>query len=79
MSKPTVAVQVTERELAYLSRLAGFPSYRFPHLQDKLAAAGKDMREAKRDNNRANKVARKEREANKPLPTQSPRVTVYCQ
>jgi hypothetical protein len=79
MSKPSVAVQVTERELAYLSRLAGFPSYRFPHLQDKLTAAGKDMREAKRDHNRANKAARKEREANKLLPTESPRLTVFCQ
>jgi hypothetical protein len=62
---PTVTIAVTEKELAYLSSLTGFPSGRFPQLQDKLTAAGKDMRQAKRLKNRANKIARKAREAAK--------------
>jgi len=60
---PTVTIEVTEKELAYLKSLTGFPSYRFPQLQDKLTAADKDMRQAKRLKNRANKIARKAREA----------------
>jgi len=61
MSRPAVAIQVTERELAYLKRVTDYPCGSFPQLNTKLGDASQAMREAKREANRANKIARNER------------------
>lgn len=61
-SNPTVTIEVTEKELAVLSYRFDFPEgNRYPHLQEKLSAAAKDMREAKRIKNRETKLARMEK------------------
>lgn len=57
---PTVALHVTERELAALVKAMGW-QYAYPSLQEKLAAAGVDMRKAKTLKNRARKIARMEK------------------
>lgn len=54
---PTVALHVTAKELAMIERALGWPA-QIGSLRDKLNAAGKDMRLANREKNRANKLAR---------------------
>ena len=62
MSKPTVQVHITERELWLLTDLLGYQS-RSVSLRDKLSAAHKDMMQAKRLHNREIKMARKAKAA----------------
>lgn len=57
---PTVALHVTEKELAALSKAMGWQSV-YPSLQKKLYEADKEMRNAKRLRNRARKIARMEK------------------
>lgn len=59
---PTVALNVTARELSVLTNLLGYNTG-CTTLRDKLTEAGKDMRLATRQKNREVKLARKAREA----------------
>jgi hypothetical protein len=60
-NNPTVAVHVTDRELAYIVAKLGY--FTPAGLSDKLTAAQKDMREARRAKNRAHKLARRAKAA----------------
>jgi hypothetical protein len=60
-NNPTVAIHVTDRELAYITAKLGY--FTPTGLSDKLNAAQKDMREARRAKNRAHKIARKAKAA----------------
>lgn len=61
-NNPTVAINVTARELAILSAHVGYNSH-YTTLRDKLSAAHEDMKQATRLKNREAKLARKERES----------------
>jgi hypothetical protein len=62
-NNPTVALNVTAKELALISQLTGHHNGRLGSLGDKLNAADKDMRVAVRESRRLSKQEKEKKNA----------------